>query len=262
MQKRGGDYQVHDLLLDFAKSEINMERFRTIKEAATSRQAQYLGRLDVVHTYSDTGELAGGVYSLMALWRSLEELSGDTGLEVKTYTTSLGALERGEATSDVASTYGAVARLFDLQVRLPREAVTPSQASCMAAKRLTGLACFASLVVYTIPFPPFLAPGKLWRSKTLVQRGYERQRKGSRPRSPGSDCSHEQLGGFVASTGKILRIGGMALNASNYDWKRLSDTTLSVNHIFPGKRLRLQVLFSSACVQASSFCVTLPPSSK
>lgn len=93
-----------------------MERFGTIKEAATSRQAQYLGRPDVVHTYSDNGEVDGGVYSLMALWRSLEELSGDPGLEVKTYTNSLVDLEGSEATFDAATTYGAVARLFDLQV--------------------------------------------------------------------------------------------------------------------------------------------------
>lgn len=40
VQARGVAYFVHDLLLDFAMKEIGMK----IKEVATSRQAQYLGR--------------------------------------------------------------------------------------------------------------------------------------------------------------------------------------------------------------------------
>ena len=63
VQVRGDGYFVHDLLLDFAKNAIDPET----KKVATSRQAQYLGRLDVLEGFYDgsTG-LGRGYVSLMA----------------------------------------------------------------------------------------------------------------------------------------------------------------------------------------------------
>lgn len=116
MQVRGDGYTVHDLVLDFAKFKIAV--FESIRESAISRQAQYLGRLDVTRDYAEEGKVDAGYYWLIALWRSLEELHGDIGLEEKTYENSLRPLEGSEATSDLALAYFAVARLFEIQVRL------------------------------------------------------------------------------------------------------------------------------------------------
>lgn len=109
MQAQGFTYySVHDLLLDFAKNAIDPET----KEVATSRQAQYLGRLDVLKGFHD----GRGYLSLMALWRSLEDLSGDKELEVKTYESSLEELKESKANLAKAEHFNAVASLFHEQV--------------------------------------------------------------------------------------------------------------------------------------------------
>lgn len=94
MQRRvAGHYVVHDLLLDFAKVSIaNVEIFEDIKVAATSRQTQYLGRLDVLEDYWRGGwEVREnyGLYSLATLWRSVEDLAKDKSLEKTAYISSL-----------------------------------------------------------------------------------------------------------------------------------------------------------------------------
>lgn len=78
MKERGDGYAVHDLVLDFAKLKI--VEFESTRENAISRQAHYLGRLDVTLNYAE-GEDAAGLYRLIALWRSLEELHRDVGLQ-------------------------------------------------------------------------------------------------------------------------------------------------------------------------------------
>ena len=113
LQKRGNDYAVHDLLLNFVK--VTIEEFEAIKKIATSRQAGYLGRLDVLSGYLTWGK-NGDLYSLVALWRSLEELSGDTQLEENTYKSSLEVVERSGVASLVADNFASVASLFNLQV--------------------------------------------------------------------------------------------------------------------------------------------------
>lgn len=114
----GGDgYRVHDLVLVFFKIKITADAEMVGK--ATALQAQYLGRLDVVKSYENPEHGAGneGLSVLDALWRSAEKLSGDPGLEVASYRTSLGELESCEATADVASSYASVGFLFNIQVR-------------------------------------------------------------------------------------------------------------------------------------------------
>ncbi|CAM9222589.1 unnamed protein product [Pylaiella littoralis] len=116
LQNVGGDeYRVHDLILEFMK--INIKAEVEMLKGATALQAQYLGRLDVVKSYRNSELDAGsqGILSLAALWRSLEELSGDCELETTSYRASLGALEACEATADVANSYLSVGILFELQ---------------------------------------------------------------------------------------------------------------------------------------------------
>lgn len=111
--RRDGGYLVHDLILDFTKSTIYGE----IKEAAMSRQAQYLGRLDVLKVYRCSGgKVNGDYFSIAALWRSLEDLSGDQSLEAKTYNDSLEVLKQSGVDLDVARSFDAVASLFLFQV--------------------------------------------------------------------------------------------------------------------------------------------------
>lgn len=110
-----GGYRVHDLVLEFLKDNIKAD----VAKQATALQAQYLGRLDVVESYGDPEHGAGsqGLFDLDALWRSLEKLSGDPGLEVASYRASLGELESCEATAEVASCFAWVGFLFYIQVR-------------------------------------------------------------------------------------------------------------------------------------------------
>lgn len=117
---QGGGYQVHDLLLDFVKHGINPT---PPLAAVASRQAKYLGGLNVVLSYANSGydtsiwgrhELVG--YSpLASLWRPVEELSSNPRLQVETYTSSLGSLG-GEESEYAANAHWAVGSLLELQV--------------------------------------------------------------------------------------------------------------------------------------------------
>lgn len=113
----GGGYRVHDLVLEALKIKIKADA-EVVGEAA-ALQAQYLGRLDVVERYRYWGLGAGnqGWFVLDALWRSIEELSGDDGLEIASYLASLGQLESCEADADMAKSYSSVGAFFELQVR-------------------------------------------------------------------------------------------------------------------------------------------------
>lgn len=117
VQVRRDGYLVHDVLLDFARNRIKLETNRETKKTATSRQAQYLSRLNVVKAYrSSARECTGGYYSLAALWRSLEDLSGDKALEVKRYKSNLDVLTKEQASMEIASIFDDVASLFHMQV--------------------------------------------------------------------------------------------------------------------------------------------------
>lgn len=115
LQRRVVDlYFVHDLLLDYVKAKI--EKSEAIKDAATSRQTQYLGKLDVLSGYSvDRGSLEG-FYSLVGLWKSLAELSGNEHLEVEAYKASLEKLGEEKEATDVATICSDLGYLYILQV--------------------------------------------------------------------------------------------------------------------------------------------------
>lgn len=112
----GGGYRVHDLVLDFMKVRIKADTVMLGK--ATELQAHYLARLHVVKSYDEPEHGAGnqGLFVLGALWRSVEELSGDQDLEVASYRASVGELESCEATVDVASCFSSLALLYYIQV--------------------------------------------------------------------------------------------------------------------------------------------------
>ncbi|CAM9564029.1 unnamed protein product [Laminaria digitata] len=106
-------YCLHDLVLDFAKDELR--KLRGNVQLVTSLQAQYLGTISVLEDYARAGEVLRGFHALMALWRSLEDLSGDKQLQVSTYGLNLKALEGSEPTADVGYTNWAAGRLLELQ---------------------------------------------------------------------------------------------------------------------------------------------------
>ena len=108
------NYVVHDLVLDFVSGTIKM--FDDTKAAAVSRQADYLGSLKVLQNYGSRGERIDGFFTLTALWWSLEQLSGDDTLSVKTYTGSLARLEQDTPKDTVDYLTSVVTRLFSLQV--------------------------------------------------------------------------------------------------------------------------------------------------
>lgn len=113
----GGGYRVHDLVLDFVKIKIkaDLEMVRKV----TALQAHFLGRLDVLRGFDNPEHGPGnqGLFVLDALWRSVEELSENSKLEVASYSISLGESESCEATMDVAGSYSYVGSLFNIQVR-------------------------------------------------------------------------------------------------------------------------------------------------
>eukprot|EP00752_Nemacystus_decipiens_P009503 g8495.t2 len=104
----GSGYRVHDLVLEKMKIKIKADAEMVGKAAAL--QAQYLGRLDVVTRYRglEHGAWNQGCFVLDALWRSVETLSGDHGLEVATYLASLRELGSYEADADTAKSYSCV----------------------------------------------------------------------------------------------------------------------------------------------------------
>eukprot|EP00903_Cladosiphon_okamuranus_P015636 g14438.t1 len=84
-------------------------------EAPENTFEAHLGTISVLEGYARAGEVLQGFYALMALWKSVEDLSGDQQLEVRTYGVSLKTLEESEPTADVAFTNWAAGRLFKLQ---------------------------------------------------------------------------------------------------------------------------------------------------
>lgn len=113
LQVVGERYRLHDLVLFSAKAQLRSID-RSEVRSVTLRQAQYLGRLDIVRLYYHAEGSQQGLYALSALWRSILQLSDDKQLQVDTYNQSLGEL--GDATAGVAGTYRIVASLFSVQV--------------------------------------------------------------------------------------------------------------------------------------------------
>eukprot|EP00903_Cladosiphon_okamuranus_P005675 g5638.t1 len=87
-------YYLHDLVLDFAKDELRKLGRRV--QLVTCRQAQFLGTISVLEGYARAGESLRGFYALMALWASVEDLSGDQQLAVGTGSSRKGKLDEAD----------------------------------------------------------------------------------------------------------------------------------------------------------------------
>ncbi|CAM9795660.1 unnamed protein product, partial [Hapterophycus canaliculatus] len=72
IQPVGDAFRVHDLVLHFLKLKLKADPSR---HTATGRTVEHLGQLKVLQRYVAAGETNDGMYSLMALWRSVENLA-------------------------------------------------------------------------------------------------------------------------------------------------------------------------------------------
>lgn len=120
LQRVDDCYRLHDLVLVFSKSKLKGSG--TVR-SASDRQAQFLGRMVVVRGYAKIGETSEGFYSLIALWRSVEDLCGDKQLCEKAYHASLQDLGNDES-SETAFVCWSLGRLFVLQVRSSTKMMT------------------------------------------------------------------------------------------------------------------------------------------
>lgn len=77
------NYRLHDLVLEYLQLVMKMNDDRSLARLASSRQARYLRRLDVLKTFHSRGAnvRTGGIYSLIALWNSVKKL--DCTIDVK-----------------------------------------------------------------------------------------------------------------------------------------------------------------------------------
>lgn len=69
-------YCVHHLILEYLQLTITMDGGDVYAKEASSRQAQYLSRLGVLHKFVGDGINTDGIYSLVALWKSVQKLDG------------------------------------------------------------------------------------------------------------------------------------------------------------------------------------------
>lgn len=91
LQPAGDAFRVHDLVLRFLKPKLKADPRRLI---ATSRMADYLGQLKVLRRYVKAAETSDGVYSLIALWNSVENLSEESQVAA-VYTRNLDGITEG-----------------------------------------------------------------------------------------------------------------------------------------------------------------------
>lgn len=111
----GDEYVLHDLMLDFIRMECDCREQENLVKGAIDRQRQYLGRLAVVQHYSNADQHhSTGLYALMSLWRSLEDLCG-TDCIAGTYATNLDKLGQSE-TAKAARAYTSVGEFLRLAV--------------------------------------------------------------------------------------------------------------------------------------------------
>eukprot|EP00903_Cladosiphon_okamuranus_P012113 g11365.t2 len=85
LQPVGDAFRVHDLVLHFLKLKLKANPSRS---TATGRTVEHLGQLKVLQRYVGAGETSDGVYSLMALWRSVENLAEESHVAAE-YTKNL-----------------------------------------------------------------------------------------------------------------------------------------------------------------------------
>ena len=89
------DYRLHDLVLEYL--QFTVKKYENLLRQASSRQARFLSRIEVLRKYSAGGEWVnnGGLYSLVVLWNATKKL--DRALIISRYyiTTLEGVTEIG-----------------------------------------------------------------------------------------------------------------------------------------------------------------------
>ena len=88
-------YRLHDLVLEYLQMATKMDE--DLVRKASSRQASFLSRIEVLRRYSVGDDTLGGDgrYSLVALWSAVEKLDGSLIAE-KFYRESLGGVTKIE----------------------------------------------------------------------------------------------------------------------------------------------------------------------
>lgn len=116
MQVVAEGYRLHDLLLDFARDRIGSKTL----QKAISLQTRFLGRLHVVVACMTEGiPSQWSLYSLMALWQALEQVSGDGELCIRTYNQCLLEVEEQQASEELRVCVQSVGKLFGAKVGGP-----------------------------------------------------------------------------------------------------------------------------------------------
>lgn len=106
-------YRLHDLLLDFARDRIGPKTLQN----AISLQTRFLGRLKLVVACMTEGiPSQWSLYSLMALWGAVQQLSEDGELCIRTYNQCLLELEGQQASEEVRVCVQSVGKLFGAKV--------------------------------------------------------------------------------------------------------------------------------------------------
>ncbi|CAM9675009.1 unnamed protein product [Scytosiphon promiscuus] len=97
------NYRLHDLVLEYLQLVIKMDDDQTLAERASSRQARYLGRLDVLEMHVSRGESIsnGGLYCLISLWNSVKKLDGRVDVKAR-YAESLHGVTKIRTWREVA----------------------------------------------------------------------------------------------------------------------------------------------------------------
>ena len=85
LQPVGDAFRVHDLVLHVLKLKLKANPSRS---TATGRTVEHLGQLKVLQRYDGAGETSDEVHSLMALWRSVENLAEESHVAAE-YTKNL-----------------------------------------------------------------------------------------------------------------------------------------------------------------------------
>ncbi|CAM9281636.1 unnamed protein product [Scytosiphon promiscuus] len=169
-------YRAHDLVLEFLKMKVKADANLAKKIAAL--QAQYLRRLDVLRRYLTWEHGAGNQswFSLAALWRSAEELSGNPQLQVESYRASL---KEAEARAATAAVEGSIS---SIRVSMRREAGQASTSSADdlqqdvvlfgadATKALSSMAVDALERFYSSVGCLFMLEGKYAEAEPLTKR--------------------------------------------------------------------------------------------
>lgn len=131
LQAVDGGYCVHDMVLDYASVTVDRDDL----EAAVSRQARYLSAVETLRGFAKEAKHTNGLRGLIMLWRAVEKLAGDPGIQGRSYGEMLRDMETGARESNhtarVVWASRTIARLFELQVSLRLRRDCSSGARCV-----------------------------------------------------------------------------------------------------------------------------------